>query len=94
LPGSTRAVFPTKKASSFISDEEWHTTRLLVAGKPAYVWTSGIEGDEKDVVLVELGPADTLVVHADWKTRFVNGAPTCAERLLIAGVMESVTLQP
>ncbi|MGD0523543.1 MAG: hypothetical protein ABSE49_00290 [Polyangiaceae bacterium] len=36
--------------------------RLVVVGRPALLWGTGVEGYDSDNVLVELGPDDTLLV--------------------------------
>jgi hypothetical protein len=88
-------AFPKQTEASFTPSGDADVVpgfagRAVVAGHPAFVWVSGVEGYNTDHALVKLGPSDTLFVAADWNSAIMMGQPECYQRTVISGVVDSL----
>jgi hypothetical protein len=89
-------AFPDRTAQGFVT--RLHdpmaagcSVRTTVAGRPAFVVINGVEGYDTDVVLVGVGPQDTLVVFGDWNSA-IMGKPECYQRVVLGDVVDSIVL--
>lgn len=69
------------------------TTRTTVAERPGYIWAAGAEGYNTDYVLVRVNDRETLLVVTDWISSAILGQPECYQRLVIGGVIDSISVE-